>query len=407
MGAPLTGVRVLEVANMIAGPSAGALLADLGAEVVKVEPPTGDILRGAHRPLEGPAAEAAGAAPDPWWQLDNRGKRSIAVDLAHADGVDVVHRLVVPADVFLTNLTDERRRRYGLTAGDVHARNPAAVYALVTGYGSVGPWAGRPAYDMTAFFARGGPSSVVGDPGGPSPAFRPGQGDHTTALALLAAVLAALRERDRTGAGQVVDVSLYGVAAWTIASDLSVTLLDGAQPPRPRRERWPSPLTCRFRCADSRWIALCMPGPRDFWPAFCAAVERPDWMEDPRFATPATRAEHAEILIAACDEVLASADRATWARRFDDAGLVWAPVHELPEVVADPQAEALGLWAGVEDPATGAAFRTVAAPFAVPTADVAVRGPAPRLGEHTRVVLEEAGLDPAAVDDLLRRGVVR
>ncbi len=408
MGGPLEGTRVLEVANMIAGPSAGALLADLGADVIKVEPPTGDILRGAHRPLEGDAGSTDGAGgepPDAWWHLDNRGKRGIAVDLTIDDGVGVVHRLAAGCDVVLTNLTDDRRARYRLTAADVHSVNPAAVYAVVTGYGAVGPEAGRPAYDMTAFFARGGLSSLIGEPGAPPPMFRPGQGDHTTALALLAGILAALRERDRTGTGQVVDVSLYRVAAWTIASDLSVSLLDGAQPPRFTRQRWPNPLTCRFRCADDRWLALCMPGPRDFWPAFCVAVDRAHWLDDPRFSTPAARGQHAEELMAACDEALAAADRDTWAQRFDAAGLVWAPVHTLPEVVADPQAEALGVWSGLEDH-DGTPFRTVSAPFELSTAEVGVRGPAPRLGEHTRALLDETGLDAATIDDLLARGVV-
>jgi crotonobetainyl-CoA:carnitine CoA-transferase CaiB-like acyl-CoA transferase len=406
MPGPLAGVRVLEIANMIAGPSAAALLADLGAEVTKVEPPTGDILRGAHRPFR-PGAEDDGPLPDPWWHLDNRGKRSIAVDLGRAEGSEVVHRLARLCDVVLTNLTDDRRARYRLDAADIHTVNPGAVYALVTGYGTVGPWAGRPAYDMTAFFARGGVSSLIGEPGAPPPAFRPGQGDHTTALALLAGILAALRERDRTGVGQVVDVSLYRVAAWTIASDLSVALLDGAQPARVGREAWPSPLTCRFRCADGAWLALCMPGPRDHWPAFCAALGRPEWVEDPRFATPAARAQHAVELVGACDDVLAAADRATWAALLDAAGLVWSPVQDLPEVVTDRQADALGLWADMEDGATGATFRTVAAPFDLPRADVAVRGPAPGLGEHSRAVLEAAGFSAEAADELFRTGVVR
>jgi crotonobetainyl-CoA:carnitine CoA-transferase CaiB-like acyl-CoA transferase len=402
VSAPLEGVRVLEVANMIAGPSAGALLADLGAEVTKVEPPGGVIHRGAHPPAAGPEGQRV---PDAWWHLDNRGKRGIVVDLTTTEGVAVVHRLAAGADVFLTNLTDERRVRYRLTADDVLAANPAAVYALVGGYGTEGPLGGRPAYDMTAFFARGGVQGLLGEPTGPPPAFRPGQGDHTTALALLAAVLAALRQRDRTGEGQVVEVALYQVAAWTISSDLSVSLLDRTQPTRPTREHWPNALTCRFRCADGRWVALCMPGPRDYWPAFAECVGRPEWADDERYRTPAGRLAHAAELMAEVDACFATADRDTWTERLDAAGLTWAPVHELPEVIEDPQARALGLFTRVDDPVAGC-FETVAAPFHLRSADVGVRGPGPALGEHTRAVLREVGYTPSEIDELVTRGAV-
>ena len=299
---------------MIAAPSSTALMADMGADVVKIEPPTGDILRNAHRPL----GEGAGAGPhpDPYFTIDNRGKRSVVVDLTRDEGVEVVHRLAEGADIFLTNLTDDRRARYRLTPEPLLARNPRLVYTLLTGYGTNGPLAGKPGYDWTSFFARGGLSSLLVEPGQPPPAFRPGQGDHTTALALLASTLAALRDRDQTGRGQVVEVALYQVAAWTLASDLSVALVDGSNPATPARGDWPSPLTCRFRCADDRWIAFCMPGPRDFWDAFSVVLDRPDWVLDGRFNTPEGRLANAGELIAECDSIFATlpgrAGRTCW-----------------------------------------------------------------------------------------------
>ncbi|MBM3684381.1 MAG: CoA transferase [Actinobacteria bacterium] len=401
---PLDGVRVVEVANMIAGPSAAALMADLGATVVKVEPPTGDILRGGHRPLD-PTITAP--YPDPWWQLDNRGKQGIVVDLTTDAGVEVVHRLAADADVFLTNLTDDRRARYRLTPDDIRAVAPTVVYAHVGGYGSAGPVAGAPAYDMTAFFARGGVQGVIGQPDDPPHAFRPGQGDHTTALALLSAILAALRQRDRDGTFQSVQVALYQVATWTLSSDLTVTLLDGAPLERTARADWPTPLTCRFRCADDRWIALCMPGPKDYWDNFCVAVDRLDWTADPRFADGTERFRHGPELVAACDEIFATRPRTAWADRLDAAGVIWAPVQSLTEITEDPQAEALGIFTTLEDPATATTFRTVAAPFRIDGSHVAVRGPAPGLGEHTVSVLRDAGYDEATIAELLANGVVR
>ena len=304
---------------MIAAPAAAALLADLGADVVKVEPRSGDILRGLV------LGDQPGA--DPWFELDNRGKRGIAVELGQQSGREVVHALARTADVFITNLTIERQQRFGLDAATIRDLAPTVIHTSLTGYGTDGPEAGRLAYDMTAFFARGGIQSLVAEPGGPPAAFRPGQGDHTSSLSILAAVLAALRLRDQTGEGQTVEVALLQVAAWTISSDLTTALATGAEPERHRRSRWPSPLTCRFQCGDDRWVALCMPGPKDYFPAFAKCLGHPEWVDDERFATPEARRDNAELLIAECDRVFASAPRPHWAERLDHAGLTWAPVQ--------------------------------------------------------------------------------
>lgn len=397
MVAPLTGVRVLEVANMIAAPGAAAMMADLGARVVKVEPRGGDILRGL---VLGP-----GAGPDPWFELDNRGKRGLAVDLDRPEGIAVVHELAAAADVFVTNLTADRQRRFQLSADALRAVAPALIHTSLTGYGTEGPEAHRLAYDMTAFFARGGIQSLVAEPGGPPAAFRPGQGDHTASLSILSAVLAALRLRDQTGEGQRVEVALLHVAAWTIASDLSATLVTGANPELHERRRWPSPLTCRFRCADDRWIALCMPGPRDFFGAFASCLGRPEWIEDARFGTAEARRDNAEELIALCDEIFASGPRDEWAARLDDHGLTWAPVQTAEELANDPQAAALGVLHLVEDHPDGPFF-TVNAPFSIAGADVGVRGRAPGLGEHSRAVLATHGFDDERIEALIAEGVI-
>lgn len=397
MVAPLTGVKVLEVANMIAAPGAAAIMADLGASVVKVEPRSGDILRGL---VLGPGVE-----PDPWFELDNRGKRGLAVELGHPDGTKIVHRLAATADVFLTNLTRERQERFKLSADEIHAVAPTTIHTSLTGYGTEGPEADRLAYDMTAFFARGGIQSLVREPGGPPAAFRPGQGDHTSSLSILSAVLAALRLRDQTGEGQTVEVALMQVAAWTISSDLSATLVTGADPELHHRDRWPSAMTCRFRCRDDRWLAFCMPGPKDFFPAFAQALGHDEWVDDERFATADSRRDHTADLVAMCDAVFATADRDEWAARLDAAGLTWAPVQTPTELANDPQAEALGVLHLMEDHPAGA-FHTVNAPFAIRGADFGVRGRAPGLGEHSRAILHDAGLANDEVDSLIADGIV-
>ncbi len=395
--APLTGVRVLEVANMIAAPGAAAMMADLGAEVIKVEPISGDILRGL---VLGPEQ-----SPDPWFELDNRGKRAISVNLDEQRGIDLVHRLATSADVFITNLTRARQERFQLTATQLHTHVPELIHTSLSGYGGVGPEADRLAYDMTAFFARGGVQSLVREPGGGPAAFRPGQGDHTSSLSILSSVLAALRLRDQTGEGQVVEVALMHVAAWTISSDLSASLITGTNPELYARSAWPSPLTCRFRCRDDRWLALCMPNLERFLPGFLRVIDRPEWIDDVRFNTPQAQRDNATELIALCDDIFLTDDLATWAERLDAEHQTWAPVQSPEDLASDPQAEALGILHLVEDHPDGAFF-TVTAPFSIEGADVGIRGRAPRLGEHSREVLAAAGLDGPEIDRLVADGVL-
>ena len=255
MAAPLEGIRVVEVANYLAAPSAGALMADMGADVIKVEPPGGDVYR---------AFELASLGYDHdfatnyAFELDNRGKRSITVDLEAPGGPALVRRLAAGADVFLTNLIQRRRERFALTIEELQAANPSLIYASFSGYGTEGPDADRAGFDYAAFWARSGLMSLLGDPGAPPPLCRAGQGDHTTALNLLAAILAALRLRDQSGEGQVVDVTLLGTGLWTIGTDLAAALQAGHQPPRHDRERPPNALWNSYRCADGRWLLLVM-----------------------------------------------------------------------------------------------------------------------------------------------------
>ncbi len=392
-GGPLAGVRVLDAAGMIAGPSTAALMADFGADVIKLEPPQGDLLRGMIGVEEG---------PDPWWQLDNRGKRGVAIDLTTEAGIEAAHAIAATCDVFLTNFTAERQERYRLRPADLRAEHPELIHATITGYGSTGLDQDRLAFDHTAFFSRGGVLDIMGEPGSP-PGGRAGQGDHTTALALLSSILLALRERDLTGEGQVVEVALMQIAIWTLGSDISVGLATGEMPAPRMRIETPSPLVTRFRCADDRWINFCMPG-ESKWPAFCEVLGHAEWQTDERFATTEARAENAPELITMCDEAIATADRATWAERCDAAGLVWGPIQDLTEVVGDPQAAELGAFSDVDG--LDRPFRTVSAPLHLDGSEFGVRGRAPNHGEHTAAVLAEAGVTPEQIAELLDKGIV-
>jgi len=400
MAAPLEGIKVVEIANWLAAPAAAAMLRDLGADVVKVEPPEGDVLRGIVE-----AMYPGKYAINPVFEVDNRGKRSVTVALDHAEGPGVVHALMRTADIVITNLTGPRLARYRLGAAEVHALNPRAVHVSLTGYGSRGPDASRPGFDYAAFWARSGIMGLVGEPGSAPMMCRSAQGDHTTSFNLLAATLAALRLRDQTGEGQSVEVALQVTGLWTIAMDVSTALAIPEQPPRHDRARPINPIWNTYETADGRWVLLVMPAPDAYWPSFCEMLGQASWVDDARYDTLQHRAEHAEDLTAQIAAAFAAEDAAYWGRRLDEFGLIWAPVAELPEVVADPQLEAMEAFTAVDYGEAGSQ-RTLNTPFTIRGADVRVRGRAPEVGEHSAEVLAEAGLSVLEVADLAAKGVL-
>ena len=245
----------------------------------------------------------------------------------------------------------------------------------------------------------------MAEPDNPAPPrLRPAQGDHTAALALLASVLAALRLVESTGQGQRLDVSLLSAAAWTMSTDLAATLFDGQNPPEGGRKNRPHALHGGFRCSDGRWVLLFMPE-RHWWPRFCAAVLRPDWAEDPRFESYAGRAQNMPQLTVLMDEVLATRTLGEWGRVFDDEGFIWGPGSTVAEFAADRQAEADQLYPTISHPDAGE-FRTVAGPVRIAGADIAPRGPAPEVGQHTSDVLTELGLPAEELRALADGGII-
>jgi crotonobetainyl-CoA:carnitine CoA-transferase CaiB-like acyl-CoA transferase len=401
--APLADITVIEVDNYMAAPSTGAILADMGATVVKVEPLSGDPMRGIGRPakIDGPLQ-----GYDFGFDVDNRGKRSIAVALDTPDGAAVVQRLVEKAQVFLCNLLPQRQQRFGLDPDTLFARNPRLVHATLTGYGTNGPEALRPGYDVTAFFGRSGLYDAMreGD-AGEVPMARPAQGDHTTGLALLGAILAALRLAERSGEGQVVETSLFETAIWTQATDFGVTAVDRAPVRRRSRREQLTPAANRYPCGDGKWIVLNTLGGNSF-EKLCRALGKEAWLEDPRFADGKGRYRHMAELVDAIDAELAARGRDEWGAIFDREGLIWGPVLTLEEVAQDPQAQAIDMFPTIRHETLGE-YRSVRAPMRIRGADVQPRGPAPAVGEHSRAVLEQAGFGPEEIDRLLGSGALR
>jgi crotonobetainyl-CoA:carnitine CoA-transferase CaiB-like acyl-CoA transferase len=402
MKGPLDGIQVLEIANWIAAPAAGTLLADLGASVIKVEPPQGDVHRGY---VADTASLSAPPPSSPGFELDNRGKRGICVDLNNAEGRAIVRDLARKADVLITNLTPKRLIRFELGYDGLRSDNPRLIYAAVNAYGSEGPERDRLGYDYTAFWARSGIMSLVGDRDGPPVVTRPGFGDHTTAILLAYGILTALYDRQQTGQGQEIQASLLNTALWVLGSDIQTALAGKSPWPKHARLAPRNPLQNPYCTKDGRWIHLNMPAADRYWPRFCTAFGLECWRDDPRFASLAPRSEHSAELVPLIEAAMAQRTRTEWGAILDEYDLVWAPVQEVDEVIVDPQVRANGYVVTLNHPNLGR-FETIATPVRFGASDVAVRGPAPELGQHTEEVLLEQGLSWEEISRLREAGAI-
>lgn len=402
MALPLDGITIIEIDNWMAAPSAAAILSDMGATVIKVEPLTGDPMRGNFRP-----AKVDGLRDyDFQFDVDNRGKRSVCVDLTNPAAIDILHKLCGQAQIFMCNLLTQRQEKFRLDPETLLAINPSLVHATLTGYGTTGPDAERPGYDVTAFFGRSGLyDSMREGPHGDVPMARPAQGDHTTGLALVGAILGALRLAERTGTGQVVETSLYETAVWTQASDYATTAVDHAPVRQRSRENMLLPTANRYPCGDDKWVVFNMPQASG-WAKLCKALNKEEWLVDERFLDARSRYHAMPVLVPEIDKALASKTRDEWGVIFDAAGIIWGPVLGLHEVATDPQAAAINLFPSINDEEIGD-YRTVSIPMRFKTADVRPRGRSPKIGEHTRSVLSEFGFDAAAIEGLLADNVIR
>ncbi len=402
MTKPLDDVTIIEIDNWMAAPSAGAILADLGANVIKIEPHSGDPMRNMSRP---PKTDDPVKEHDFQFDVDNRGKKSIRIDLTQDNAVSIVHRLCVSADVFMCNLLAKRQAKFQLDPQSLLKVNPKIVHATLTGYGTQGPDAWRPGYDVTAFFGRSGlyDSSRASDDG-PVPHARPAQGDHTTGLALVGAILASLRMVDKTGEGQVCETSLYETAVWTQATDYSVAAVDLAPVRKRARDEQLSVTANEYPCGDGKWVVLNMPEPF-WWPRFCEALGKPEWIEDERYKEARDRYRAMDKMIPMIDEVFMQKSRDEWGAIFDEHGIIWGPVLAIHEVASDAQAEAINLFPRINLPGVGD-YRSVRIPMNFHTMDITPSKPAPAPGEHTSQVLSDAGYSSEEIEALLNAKVI-
>jgi crotonobetainyl-CoA:carnitine CoA-transferase CaiB-like acyl-CoA transferase len=398
----LDGVKVVEVSLYAFAPSAAAVLGDWGADVVKVVPPAvADPMMGT--PIAGLPKKDVGIAF--MWEITNRNKRCIGLDLSTEDGQAVLADLVHDADVFVTNLLPGARARFRVDVDDLLAVRPDLVYARASGHGPEGPERDVGGFDHTDFWARTGighAASLVADEFVPQAG--PALGDLSAGAFLAGGIAAALFRRERTGRGAVVDVSLLSSGLWAFSPGVVASqLYDVDTIPRLRHHALPNPLVAAYATSDSRLIYFAGVQTEAHFENFCTVVERKDLLEDPRFATGAARAANAAACIAVLDEVFASRDLATWTEVLRDLSTPWTVVQTAREAAEDPQVRANSFVTMVDGPA--GAFPLVASPAQFDGAAPSLR-PAPGHGEHTDQVLAELGRDWDEIIRLKAAGVV-
>jgi crotonobetainyl-CoA:carnitine CoA-transferase CaiB-like acyl-CoA transferase len=392
---PLRGMRVLELAQIMAGPTCGMLLADMGADVVKVEKlPGGDDARGYREP-------AVNGISAPFMML-NRNKRGLALNLKHPGGRDVLLRMVRDADVLTENFRRGTLDKLGLSYDVLAAANPGLIYCAVSGYGRSGPDADKGGFDLIAQgFA--GLMSITGEPGGPPVKTGNSVADINAGILAALGILAAYAHKLKTGEGQVVDTSLMEAALQQTYWHAAIYFATGSSPgPTGSAHLLTAPYQA-FRTRDG-WINIGGANQAN-WERIAEVLGHPEWRDDARFATNSARVTNRSALTDAMNAVLAMRSKAEWMAAFDVAGVPVGPVHTIGEAIEHPQTRARGMVAEVVHPQAGP-MKTLGCPIHFSRTPTRITRPAPMLGEHTRELLREYGYDDAEIDALVADGVV-
>jgi crotonobetainyl-CoA:carnitine CoA-transferase CaiB-like acyl-CoA transferase len=390
----MDGVRVVELASWTFVPAAGAVLADWGADVIKIEhPETGDPQRGLV--TSGIIPGSGGAAGfNCLMEQPNRGKRSVGIDVSNPEGLELLYKLVETADVFLTNLLPGSCERLGVDVAKIRARNPKIIYARGHGQGVRGEDANRGAFDAAAYFARSGVADALSSAAGAfPPTQRPAFGDVMGGLTIAGGISSALFKRERTGEPSVVDVSLLHVGMWNVSFDILLSQALGFGLPKGGdRTMSPNPLVGVYKTADERFLILVFLQADRHWPELCEAIERPDLLDDPRFKDATVRFENRQACVLELDAVFGSQPLEHWKKRLAGIEGVWAPVQTAHEVFDDPAAVANGYIARVAGN-DGTPFPVVTSPVQFDEQPTSVERAAPDHGQHTEELLLELGFD--------------
>ncbi|MEH6401927.1 MAG: CoA transferase [Sneathiella sp.] len=394
-------LKVIDVASFIAGPAAATIMADFGAEVIKIEPLSGDSYRTG---LNGPGYPISDYPHH--WNVDNRTKKGLALDLKSDEGREIFYRLVKEADVLITNMPSGPRERLGMTYEDVRALNTRLIYASITAYGEKGPESARTGFDSTAFWARSGMMDQI-KPSRESPPARslPGMGDHPTATALFGAIMLGLYKREKTGEGSMVSTSLMANGVWSNAVLTQAMLSGGEMRSYPPREEAGNALNNLYRSRDGRWFHLIMITGEHLWDRFAEVTGRSALLEDPRFMTSEARSQNAKALIGILDVIFMERDAAEWRTLLSANGFNFGETHQVEDAVNDIQMKESGAFTPVTDDRAGCEWM-VDSPIWVEGLQKSAPTVAPDIGEHTDEILHAIGYDKEMIAKLRDKSVV-
>ncbi|MEE9436799.1 MAG: CoA transferase [Candidatus Adiutricales bacterium] len=396
----LEGLKVIDMGHFVAVPSAGAMLADWGADVLKIEPIDGD----AQRSFINLLLKFTGATVNWRFEIHNRNKKSMALNLKTEAGRDILYKLVKNADVFMTNYEQTAIKKLKMDYPVLSRINPGLIYAFITGYGTVGPDKDERGFDFAAAWARTGIQYLMTEPGSSPPNQRGGMMDRTVGTQMVAGICAALYNREKTGNGQELELSLYHSGVWTLAADLQVAL-GGVPLNQNDRKSVINPLWNNYQTRDGRWLQLAMLQSDLSWPGFCRALERLELENDPRFKSLEDRGENCAALIGILDEVFAIKDRAEWEDRLKKYDCIFGRIESPEEVINDPQAQANGFFSDVEHPEAGK-VKYVTTPVKFSQNPAAIKTASPELGQHTEEILLELGYSWDYIVELKDQGAI-
>jgi crotonobetainyl-CoA:carnitine CoA-transferase CaiB-like acyl-CoA transferase len=392
----LSGLRVIDCASYIAAPCATTVLSDFGADVIKVERPGGgDGYRELAAVSTMPQSEY-----NYCWILDNRNKRSLTLDLKSEAGQQALYRLVDTADIFVTNFQPDLVEKFQIGYEILRRRNPRLIYGYVSGFGEVGPDAGAPAFDQTAYWARSGLMGMVHNADAEPTRGPTGIGDHPTGMTLVAGIMMALYSRQQTGEGTRVTTSLLANGAWANGTMIQAEHCGATYPVRRTRSDCSNVLANHYVSRDGKRFFLCSVDPLKHWPALCRFIGRLDLIDDPQYATAVSRAENSRALIAILDDGFNKFALREIGEFFDRNSMPYSVVAGLPDTVVDPQMQAEGLFPAIEG--YGRPLKTVASPVVVESIEKVSPRAAPDAGQHSRELLAELGYSEPEVEELLR-----
>lgn len=382
----LQGIKVIELSTMVFGPAAGVVLSDFGADVIKIEPPgIGDLNRNWHKIAGLPVSEVPYA-----FQMTNRNKKSVVLDLKTEAGQDAVYRLASKADVFITNYRLKAINRLKIDYETIRAKNPKIIYALATGYGQKGEEKDKPGYDTVCYWTRSGIEMHLFPYDGWLSTFPFGAGDHPSAMSLFGAIMSGLYQRQQTGRGCEVSSSLLANGTWANSVMIQAGLVNAEYREKRPRDQAYNFISLNYRTKDEKLLKLTLVNSGRDWAAFCKAIRKPDFIEDEKFSSSEKRIENMPLLIREISDSFAKENMDYWLSRLTAYDIPHSKVFNYDEAANDQQKIENNIIVPLEHPEYGS-VRTVSSPFDVSGFEKKEPGPAPKLGEHTEEVLREIG----------------